>query len=259
MSEELEAQKAANIERDDKLAEMKKAIAELTIKVERKASSGASEETTSDNVIKELNLRKSKELNLIINGQPEMDSTASKEDCDQHDIKFMKNLLSYLKQEPYETSVASIKRLGPRKDEGQHVRPLQVVFKNKPSRNKVLDAAPALAKQNNWSKVKIGPDMTIAQRRTEQKLRQDAKSKNLARTKDQLDKNKGWKVVGRRGQRRLLLVDLEDTETIDEEGQVIPTGTRQKRKREQGGTPTARREARLSVVEIEEEEQTGEE
>ena len=58
LSEELEAQKAANIERDDKLAEMKKAIAELTIKVERKASTGASEETTSDNVIKELNLGK---------------------------------------------------------------------------------------------------------------------------------------------------------------------------------------------------------
>ena len=64
LSEELEAQKAANLERDEKLAEMKKAISELNIKMERKAATEVSEASASDNVIKEINLRKSKELNL---------------------------------------------------------------------------------------------------------------------------------------------------------------------------------------------------
>ena len=75
-------------------------------------------------------------------------------------------------------------------------------------------------------------------------------TKNLSRTKDQVDKRKAWKVVGRKGQRRLLLVTIGEEETVDKNGQIIQTGTRQKRKDRDatGETPSPRREPRLSTA-----------
>ena len=248
LTEELEAQKLDNAKRDEDLSSLRKAINDLTVKVKNSATNSDTSQANTDNVIKEINLRKSKEVNLIINGQPEADENTSKEDCEALDSEFLADLFDYLKQDPPSSSISSARRLGPRKPE--QIRPLQVIFKNKPARNKVLEAAPSLAKDNRWSKIRVGPDMTIAQRRNEQKLRQDSLSKNLSRTKDQVDKRKAWKVVGRKGQRRLLLVTIGEEETVDKNGQIIQIGTSQKRKHRDatGETPSPRREPRLSTA-----------
>ena len=140
---EVNSLKESDSKQQEDIAKLKKQVSDLHVKVTNKSSSG-DDPASMDQFFKEINLRKSKESNLIINGFSELDSTASKEDSEQADSAFVDDLLSLLEVEPREQTIKSTSRLGPRK-EGEHVRPLLLPREIK-----------HLLQLLNWQKMKIG-------------------------------------------------------------------------------------------------------
>ncbi len=63
-----------------------------------------------------------------------------------------------------------------------------------------------------WSNVSVISDLTKRQREEEKKMRQEADRLNAERSKED-EKNWLWKVVGRRGERRLV-----KTKPVEETG-----------------------------------------
>ena len=109
-----------------------------------------------------------------------------------------------------------LKRLGPRVDDNPSPRPLLVGFKEAETANIILHKSPKLAEKNEpWSQVSVIKDITKTQRNEEKKLREDVKKKNDERTAEESE-NWEWKVVGRRGERKLVKVAIEEEEEVAE-------------------------------------------
>ena len=99
------------------------------------------------------------------------------------------------------------KRLGAR---GDTTRPLLVGFKDTGSRSKILDNAHKLAEKGpTWQEISIVLDLTPMQRKEEDKLRVEVTTKNKELSEDEA-KNWIWKVVGRRGERRMIKTAREE-------------------------------------------------
>ena len=78
------------------------------------------------------------------------------------------------------------------------------------------------------------------QRQDEVDLRKQAASKNLERCQEVIDKGQAWKVVGKRGNKRIQLVELYKDEMVIQTGEVQlkeNTEIRRKRGRSPGLTP----------------------
>ena len=95
------------------------------------------------------------------------------------------------------------KRLGERSDDHEKPRPLLLGFKNNEVREKLLEKSPNLAEIDVWKKVSIVQDLTPMQRTEEKSMREDAAKKNSDLTAEDAE-NWEWKVVGRRGERRVV-------------------------------------------------------
>ena len=93
------------------------------------------------------------------------------------------------------------RRLG-RKEEGKS-RPLLLIFKHREDRDRLLDRAPRLSKNNDeyYRNISIVPDLTMKQRKMEQEMFKKAEQQNLGRSREEISKNLVSKVLGRRGER----------------------------------------------------------
>jgi hypothetical protein len=90
------------------------------------------------------------------------------------------------------------RRVGPK---GEKARPLVVGFYGYAARNAVLrvdwkEAAPNMS---------VGPDLTKKQREEEAQIWKDMERKNVNRTEEERAKNLVWRLVGPKGERRLIL------------------------------------------------------
>ena len=63
-------------------------------------------------------------------------------------------------------------------------------------------------------------DLTRLQRNEEVDMRKLAASKNLELAREDIDKGEAWKVVGKRGAKRIQLVKLYRDEMVSETGEV---------------------------------------
>ena len=94
-------------------------------------------------------------------------------------------------------------------------------------------------------------DLTKKQRELEQTMFKRAEERNLTRSGEEQAKNLCHKVLGRRGERVMRVVEMKEDEVINEVGKVVPREERQhrdqgrKRSRSSGATPPARRTARV--------------
>ena len=105
------------------------------------------------------------------------------------------------------------KRLGAR---GEGARPLLVGFNNMESRDSVLDKAKNLADMDeDMQRISIIRDLTQKQRDEEEWLRTEAERKNGLLSPDDAE-NWMWRVVGPRGQRRLIKARRD--ESLDNRG-----------------------------------------
>ena len=108
------------------------------------------------------------------------------------------------------------------KSVGDSNRPLLAVMKSKTDRDEVLAAAPKLAKDDDtyFSRITIKADLTKHQRKEEANLYKQSEEKNLSRSNEEKTKNLAWKVIGRRGERSLRLVELWEEEEVTAKGKV---------------------------------------
>ena len=119
--------------------------------------------------------------------------------------------------------VISVRKLGEVREKGtgrDSNRPLLAVMKSKSDRDEVLAAAPKLAKDDDeyFSKISIKADFTKNQRKEEASLYRQGEVKNLARSAEENAKNMAWKVIARRGERMVRLVELWEEEEVTAEG-----------------------------------------
>jgi hypothetical protein len=94
-----------------------------------------------------------------------------------------------------ENDIKFCRRVGARKERG---RPLIIGFYNKATRDRIVKAELP-------EDITVGPDMTKKQREEEIEIWKEMEDKNKSRTEDQVAKNLYWRLVGPKGERRLVL------------------------------------------------------
>jgi hypothetical protein len=94
-----------------------------------------------------------------------------------------------------ENDIKFCRRVGARKERS---RPMIIGFFTKTVRDKIIRTVLP-------EDVTVGPDMTKKQREEEMEIWKEMEEKNKNRTEDQVAKNLQWRLVGPKGERRLIL------------------------------------------------------
>ena len=194
---------------DEEFATMKSAITKLE---DGNASTAANidpaviQSNASSVVFCEMGERDKRKVNVIVHGLPEpaRDIIDGKLRMDK-DIETLQDLVSQIDVEMTMTdAVQFARRLGECSDDASHPRPLLVGFRDVGCKNQVLDNSRKLAvKEDHWKDVNIVQDLTKLQRNEEKKMREQALELN---SKLSSEDSKNWihKVVGKRGERRVM-------------------------------------------------------
>lgn len=161
-------------------------------------------ENQNSSVFREIRERENRKTNIVFHNIPEPKGK-SKEDRIKEDDTQVEELCKVIGAPIIMKGTAKFTaRLGKFSKDG--CRPLLVGYKDKETKEKILDNARNLSKQeegSQWKSVSIVPDLTQIQRKEEDDLRKEANEKN-AKMSDEEKKNFLWKVVGRRGERRIV-------------------------------------------------------
>ena len=189
-------------------------------KVETKVKEIVVAGNSSKGVWEELKERERREANLIIHNVCEA-SSSDKRECEESDLRGLQKLFNLIGANMnVADSVKFTRREGEKRD--NLPRPLKVVFRRKEFRDTVLANAHKLSRcdEEHWKKVSVVSDLTKLQRQDEADMRKEAAAKNLERGQEQIDKGEAWKVIGKRGSKRLQLVQLYKDEIVSELGEV---------------------------------------
>ena len=188
--------------------------------LEEKVQEVVANSNSSKDVWEELKERERRETNLIIHNVIESTSSdkSEREARDLSGLQMLFNLLD-VKLEVSD-AVKFIRREGEKRSEVP--RPLKVVLRRKEDRDLVLTNSFKLSRHadEHWRKISVVSDLTKLQRKDEADLRILAASKNLERSKEEVDKGQAWKVVGKRGNKRMQMVQLHKEEMVSETGEV---------------------------------------
>jgi hypothetical protein len=143
--------------------------------------------------------RKARELNVIIHGLEECsDGALSGEEKMRRDIRKCVEAFSAMELGVEAKDVKFCRRVGAK---GETSRPLIVGFYDDKTRNHVLRA--------DWRgmepEMTAGPDMTKKQREEEAQIWKELETRNNNRTEEEMSKNLKWRMVGQKGERRLIL------------------------------------------------------
>jgi hypothetical protein len=143
--------------------------------------------------------RKARELNVIVHGLEECrDNTLSGDDKMKMDVELCVEAFRAMDLGVEAKEVKFCRRVGAR---GETSRPLIVGFYSHNIRNRILKA--------DWRgmepEMSVGPDMTKKQREEEAQIWKDLETRNSNRTEEERAKNLKWRMVGQKGERRLIL------------------------------------------------------
>jgi hypothetical protein len=179
--------------------------------------------------------RRDRELNIILHGAEEcgeeIQGGVERMEWDRNECV---SLFSKQNVRLRQSDIKFCRRVGPK---GERPRPLVVGFYTLAMRNAVLkmnlrEAAPELS---------IGPDLTKRQREEEADIWKELEEKNKNRTAEERAKNLQWRLVGPKGDRRLILSN-RGAETGA--GAATATGANAEQLRERRGTSANAGQAR---------------
>ena len=188
-------------------------LTDMVKEVKENAKSDKLLSTTQDNVFKEIQERENRKENIVIHGMPEPKATVTnaldRKDKDSEQItNILKDIDIIIDMK---ADVKFMIRTGEKKDNVDYVekpRPLIIGLRDLKKREDILNSARKLATTNH-DKISIIPDLTKRQREEEETMRTDMKKRNED-MKDDEALNFIWKVVGRRGQRKLVKLRRRD-------------------------------------------------
>ena len=213
---ELEGQETRGDKLENELKKTKDELEDL-----KKSMDGVKAEAVKVSMA-EINERENNRNNVIIHKVPE--STSNKPTERQaHDIERLQiilrelGLFRFIKDDLRE-HIKFIRRVGERKE--QEARPLKVGFIFNSMKERLMESARYLNQLPALRHVGIAHDLTDIQRKAENSLWRKACNQNLSPTIKMQEKGLVLKVVGSRGQRRMVTFPLRRMEEVDEEGIV---------------------------------------
>ena len=151
-----------------------------------------------DSVFHEIKERENRKNNIVIHGIPELD-------CDdnlarkKHDIDNLEEILDIVKSRVKQDDIKYMNRIGEKKEKD---RPLLVCFRKQDQKLQVIENS-RLLKNSTRSDVSIIPDLTKRQRNEEDALRKEMEKRN-AELEGEDFLNSEWRLVGIRGERKLV-------------------------------------------------------
>ena len=208
---------------DSQLKELDKTVKEIkknTSKATKENQIQTVKDDASDAVLTELDERDKRKNNVIIHGLDESNNDVTDGRVRKsEDLAKLQSLVDALNvQIQLSTSLKYVKRLGEKQEAAAKPRPLLVCFKNTGDKDSLLEKSLDLKDNTDWSSVSLVQDLTKKQRQHEQSLRDKCTAKNDERSEDEA-KNWEWKVMGRRGMRRIVkrdIVPVEEEERTEE-------------------------------------------
>jgi len=178
-------------------------------KVDRANLKGEIQAETAGLIFSEIKERENRRNNVIVHGLKEADAKIKDSDVRiKTDLKMISDMFAQMELNlKSEDVVKFARRLGERPS-GDDSRPLLIGCMTPEIRENILSRGRKLAEKDDWKTVSVIADLTKRQREEETALRQESDRLNAERSQEDA-KNWEWKVVGRRGQRRLVKGKLE--------------------------------------------------
>ena len=209
IEEELENQKKLGAEFGARLAEVEK----------NKSTNGGDIDTDkiSNDVLREMSDRKYRSKNLIIQGVKEVGK--DKDDTIEKDAQEIIKIFGHLNLDPpSQESLKKTARLG--NHTNGKIRPIKLILSDNNQVDQVLSKSAKL-NEGSFKQIRIERDLTKGQRGAEAKIWEECQSKNRVGREELQIRKKAFKVVGRKGRKRIVELPLRDNERITEEGKVI--------------------------------------
>ena len=210
----------------EKLEEEVEALKKIAKDNTAKAQPEAVKETVTGAVFREIRERETKRHSVVIHGLPEAPA-AIKEGKLRRDADFVKlqEMIAILELEmDASNKVRTAARLGGKR--GDSARPLLVSFRDPKDQEEILSSSKKLSSAGAvWKSVRVLQDLTKIQRQ-EDKLLRDEASELAAQLNEEEAKNWEFKVVGRRGARRVIKVPVSaQAEVADNAVPTSPVAT----------------------------------
>ena len=215
-------------EHDTEIASLKESTAARLEKVEASVTDLQNTQSNApsvDIVFEEIRKRESVKNNLVFHQVPEP-KTAPPESRREEDRTAVSKIVESLGVEfNANTDIKFMRRAGKYKSTATRPRPLIMGLKNSTLKDRILNNSSKLADHDSYSSVSIVPDLTKRQRDEEQQLREEADKLNKEMNPDE-SLNWTWKVLGLKGQKKLVKVKITEDQTGAQ-------GGRRKRTREE--------------------------
>ena len=151
--------------------------------------------------VEEMRERELRRKNVIIHRMEEAgDWAKSVEERREWDTNSCGNMFKELRIDWGKEAIRFCRRIGER---GEEPRPLVVGLQREAQKEDLLEKARML-KETYFENVGIVPDLTQEQRKDEADMILEAERRNANRSEDERAKNLVWRVVGRRGEKRII-------------------------------------------------------
>ena len=199
------------------MSEMKARLAEIENGLKNKSGAHVVDtDKISNDVLREMSDRKYRSKNLIIQGVKEMGE--NRDDTIEKDAQEIIKIFNHLNLDPpSQEALKKTERLG--KPANNKIRPIKLILNDKNQVDQVLSQSAKL-NEGSFKKVRIEQDLTKGQRGVETKIWEECQSKNRVGREELQIRKKAFKVVGRKGRKRIVELPLRDNEWITEEGKI---------------------------------------
>lgn len=207
-------------------------------------------EETTDSVFDELRERENRKPNLVIHNLVEPDGNLKTGlERKEADLEMVKKIFTVIGcGEDLDDNIKFSSRIGEKGENSTNPRPFLMGFKDIKLKERILHNARKLA-GSEYSEISLVPDLTQRQRKEENELRSTADKRN-SEMNEQDSLNWEWKVIGPRGDRRLIRVrrQYQDGRITQERGRGRGRGQMRGQGRDRGrGHPGGRGERDRSL------------
>ena len=178
--------------------------------------------------IEEMRERELRRRNVIIHRMPEAEGARTVEEKKDWDLSSCENMFRAVKVQLTRKDIKFCRRIGEKKEEA---RPMIVGFCRESHKEDILDKVQEL-RNTDFSEIGIVADLTQEQRKDEVEMAKEVDIRNGQRSEDEIAKNLVWRLVGRKGEKRLVRgveregEDYRRMEARREPGGLLPQGGR---------------------------------
>lgn len=192
---------------EDMKKEMRKMMERITLDREER----------DERVFEEMQERDVRRANLVIHGVREIpEQVRGSKERAERDKDNCEEIFRTMRANVTKDDLRFCRRMGEKNDDPDKPRPIVIGLESEEVKRHLLAKAKNL-QNSRFEKVSIVPDLTRIQRSKENDLVEEAKDRNKKLSRQDVENNLKWIVVGRKGERRLIKgVEREDQRVRNE-------------------------------------------